>query len=240
MTKTRSALLASTAIVAVLMLAGCQNKPREVPGTPVQPQAEAATPADTGSVASQPSGPVVSPDGSAPPGSVAWNPQQPNAPATVSGAPVGPSVNWRSGFEGNVIWVEIIDPASYYRVDQVNLIAPDGQAFPSRDINRMQARGDSGYGGSGPTLGLGFGSFSGGGWDGGGTSAGLGLSMPIGGGGGGGGHDASGTQTVARFQLADPDSYSRSVANWMVHVRLIDNNGHPSVARFPAPAAVRY
>jgi hypothetical protein len=238
---TRSALLTSTAIVAVLCLVACQNRPREAQGTPVQPVAETVTPADGTSGATLPPGAVGAPTaGAADSGNIQWNSQsQPGLPATVPGAPIGPAVNWRSGFEGNVVWVEIIDPESYYRVDQVNLVTPDGQAFASRDINRTQAHYDPGtYGGGGPTVGLGVGSWSGGGWDGGGTSTGLGISLPIG--GGGGGHEESGTHTVARFQLADPDSYNRTVANWVVHVRLIDQNGHPSVARFPAPGMVRY
>jgi hypothetical protein len=245
MTKTRSALVTSTAIVAVLLLAACQNRPREAEGTPVQPVAEAAGPADATNRATvtpapgAPSGAVVSPEGRADSGSIRWNDQQPNQTATVPGAPVGPAVNWRSGLEGNVVWVEIIDPQSYYRVDQVNLVAPDGQAFASRDINRTRQTGDSGYGGSGPNIGIGFGTFSGGGWHGGGTSTGVGIGVPLGG-GGGSASDDNATHTVARFQLADPDSYNRTAANWTVHVRLVDNNGQPSVARFPAPAVVRY
>jgi hypothetical protein len=169
-------------------------------------------------------------------GTIRWNTPQANPPASVPGAPVGPAVNWRSGFEGDQIWVEVIDPASFYRVDRVDLVAPDGRAFAARDVSRTQARYDYTTGSAG-NVGVGMSSWGGSHHS--GTAVGLGIGFPLGGGRGYEREDNA-TRSLARFQLADPESYRRTAANWSVRVRLVDRYGQPSVARFPAPAPIRY
>jgi hypothetical protein len=178
-----------------------------------------------------PPGTVVPPPDSADSGTIRWNAPQSSVPSTVPGAPVGPAVSWRSQFRGGVIWIEIIDPASFYRVERIDLVAPDGRSFTANEITRTQARYDY-TADTGSNVGVGA-------WGGSHHSGvGVGIGFPLGGRGTERADDA--THSVARFQLADPAAYRRTVANWSVHARLVDSNGHPSVALFPAPKPSRY
>jgi hypothetical protein len=202
--------------------APAQNPTAQKAPTPNEPVIR--TPLPPGTV-------VPPPDSRADSGTIRWNTPQPATPSSVPGAPVGPPVNWRSGFEGDVIWVEVTDPASFYRVDRVELVAPDGRVFAARDISRTQARYDY-TADSGSNVGVGA-------WGGSHHSGvGVGIGFPLG--GRGYEREDNATRTVARFQLADPESYRRTAANWSVRVRLIDRYKQPSVARFPAPAPARY
>ncbi|HTI88909.1 MAG TPA: hypothetical protein VL966_20080, partial [Alphaproteobacteria bacterium] len=117
------------------------------PGTVVPLPDSAATGAPPPGATKLPPGTVVPPPDSANSGSIRWNTPQPSASTMVPATPGGPAVSWRSGFQGGVIWVEVIDPASFYRVERIDLVAPDGRAFASREITRTQARYDYTAGG---------------------------------------------------------------------------------------------
>jgi hypothetical protein len=260
-------ILGAVGLAALILIAGRASAQSDTQGTVVQPTAEGApapgstiqwnqprppagapapsSPGTAGTVTPSapppsapppgatklPPGTVVPPPDSADSGGIRWNTPQPGAPASVPGAPVGPTVSWRSGFQGGVIWVEVIDPASFYRVERIDLVAPDGQAFAAHEITRTQARYDY-RADEGANVGVGA-------WGGSHHSGvGVGVGFPLN--GRGVERADSATHSVARFQLGDPRMYRRTAANWSVLVRLVDHNGHPSVARFPAPRPTRY
>jgi hypothetical protein len=130
--------------------------------------------------------------------------------------------------------IEVIDPAAFYRVEQVDLVAPDGREYaaqeltriaPSRDIP-VRERGTFGIGGWG-------GSSSG-------VNMGVGMGFPI------GGRpppppdpDRNFARTIAHIILSDPASYHRTASAWSVKVRLLDPSGVSSTARFAAPLPPR-
>ena len=144
-------------------------------------------------------------------------------------APEGPSVDWRTAYLGDSVQVTIVDPRSYYRVQEVRLIAPDGRSYEASEITRdvLRDRSDEGWYGR-PSVGVGgaFGSHGGG--------LGVGLSFPI-------GNRASDaerqgqTSTEARIRLPDPDLYRRSAADWRIEIALTDPSGAPHAARIAAP-----
>jgi hypothetical protein len=147
---------------------------------------------------------------------------------------VAPDVRWRSFVRGDVVEVEIIDPAAYYRVDTVDLIAPDGHEFRSTELTRIAPSQDIPIR-ERPRFGVG-------GWGGSSGRGGMGVGMdfPL------GGSppppqdpDRNLARTVARFLLADPDQYRRTAQSWSVRVRLLDPSGGSSTARFAAPMPVR-
>lgn len=144
-------------------------------------------------------------------------------------SPGGLSIDWRTAYLGDSVQVTIIDPRSYYRVQEVRLIAPDGRSYAASEITRDVLRGrsdDDWYGR--PSLGVGgaVGSHGGG--------LGVGLSFPI----GNRAADAERqgqTSTEARIRLSDPDFYRRTAADWTIEVGLADPSGAPHVARIAAP-----
>jgi hypothetical protein len=167
------------------------------------------------------------------PGAVAV-PNAPGAPPP-SGAVVAPDVRWKSFVRGDVVEIEIIDPAAYYRVDAVDLVAPDGREFPARELTHIAPSQDIPIRERGPNVGIG-------GW--GGSSGrggmGVGMSFPI------GGTpppppdpDRNFARTVARILLANPAQYRRTAPSWSVRVRLLDPTGAASTARFAAPMPLR-
>ncbi|HEY4133700.1 MAG TPA: hypothetical protein VGO34_00665 [Alphaproteobacteria bacterium] len=144
-------------------------------------------------------------------------------------AEAGPSVHWRTSLDGNVVVVEVQDRNNAYRVERVDLLAPDGRIFPSKDITRDRLTPGGRWNAGG--VGVGVGGY-GGGRD--GTNVGVMLGIPL---GGGAAADPVGTEarTTARIPLADVASYRATSASWKVKVSFSDNGGYNSSALFPAP-----
>jgi hypothetical protein len=218
------------------------------PGATIQWKEPNGTPPPSASANPAPAPPP--PAGSVaglPPGStIQWKDEPKSAPApaasasqatpTPTQAPMsarpGPDVRWRSGIEGDVVTVDIIDRFGYYRVDRVALVSPDGQEIPAQDLTRYAARYDSSVGAS--NVGIGLGSWGG---SSSGVGVGFGLGFPLGGSSSSASSDPdrNAPHTVARVALSDPDRYRRTARDWTVRVRLIDSAGAASVAQFPAP-----
>ena len=208
---------------------------KEPNGTPPSASTNAAPAPPAGSAAGLPPGSTIQ-----------WNDEPKSAPAaaasasqatpTPAQAPMsarpGPDVRWRSGIEGDVVTIDIIDRFGYYRVDRVALVSPDGQEIPAQDLTRYAARYDSSVGAS--NVGIGFGSWGG---SSSGVGVGFGLGFPLGGSSSSASSDPdrNAPHTVARVALSDPDRYRRTARDWTVRVRLIDSAGAASVAQFPAP-----
>jgi hypothetical protein len=147
---------------------------------------------------------------------------------------MAPDVRWKSVVRGDVVEVEIIDPAAYYRVDTVDLVSPDGQEFRSTEVTRIAPSQDIQVRDN-PRFGVG-------GWGGSSGRGGMGIGMdfPLGGGSPPPQDpDRNFARTVARFLLANPGQYRRTAQSWSVKVRLIDPSGTASTARFAAPMPVR-
>jgi hypothetical protein len=151
-----------------------------------------------------------------------------------AGAFVAPDLRWRSAVRGDRVEIEIIDPAAFYRVEQVDLVAPDGREYAAQELTRIapsrdlpdRERGTFGIGGWG-------GSSSG-------VGMGVGLGFPI------GGRpspppdpDRNFARTIASIILSDPVAYRRTASAWSVKVRLLDPSGVSSTARFAAPLPPR-
>lgn len=168
-------------------------------------------------------------------GTIAWS-QQGSGTTSTGPAPSGPPLDWQTRISGDTIIVEIRDPNDYYRVEQVELVGPDGVTIAASEINREtnRASGDTYRGWGGPTLGLGVGSWSGGGRSGTSTGVGLGFDFPI-----GGSSSASapptGTMTMASVRVPDLAHYRETVASWIVRVSFTDRNNELQTAVVPAP-----
>ena len=149
----------------------------------------------------------------------------------AGGQPVeaGPSVHWRASLAGDVVVVDVQDRNNAYRVDKVELIAPDGRSTASNDITRERMSPGGRWNDSGG-LGVGVG---GSGGSRGGTNVGVMFGFPLGGGGG----DAMGSEarTTARIPLANPVAYRATAEQWKVRVSFSDFAGYNSTANIPAP-----
>lgn len=145
--------------------------------------------------------------------------EQPQQPA----ASTLPNLKWETALQGDVVEVVLIDRKSFYRVDQIELIGPDGRIYRATDITRHVTRGDS-YG-SGARVGIGAGS-------GGRVSTGIGFSFPI-----GEKTSRDRTKTETRIPLRNPEFYLATVAQWTIRVTLTDETGKQSTADFPAPTS---
>ena len=181
----------------------------------------------------------VSPGGTLPPGTTIHWGDAPSSPPSVGAPPpvgafVAPDVRWRSVVRGDRVEIEIIDPAAFYRVERVDLVAPDGREYAAQELTRIAPSRDIPVRESG-TFGIG-------GWGGSSSGVGMGVGMgfPI------GGRsspppdpDRNFARTVAHIILNDPDSYRRTASAWSVKVRLLDPSGVSSTARFAAPLPPR-
>ncbi len=133
-----------------------------------------------------------------------------------------PDLEWKTALKSDVVEVVLIDRKSFYRVDQIELIGPDGRIYRATDITRHVTEGD-GYS-SGTRVGIGAGS-------GGRVSTGIGFSFPI-----GNKSSRDRTKTETRIPLRNPEFYRATVDQWTVRVTLIDEDGEQSTADFPAPS----
>ena len=133
-----------------------------------------------------------------------------------------PDLEWNTTLRNDLVEVALIDRKSFYRVDQVELIGPDGRLYPATDITRHVTTEDGPS--SGARVGIGAGS-------GGGVSTGIGFSFPI-----AGRSSRNRTKTTARIPLLNPDFYRATAAQWTIRVTLIDQTGEQSTADFPAPS----
>lgn len=189
------------------------------------------TAASVGAPPSSPPPEQVSPP---PPGTVA--PIPPPVPLTPAqpGAvrATGPDVRWRTAVQGDEVKVEIVDPASHYRVQQVTLVSPSGQEFAAKNITRYTAEADEPYYYDQPAFGLG--GFGGSHHS--GVSLGIGMAFPL------GSSppppedfDRRYARTVAVVYLPDPKAYQRNADRWSVRARLIDPAQVAYTVTFPAP-----
>ena len=176
----------------------------------------------------------VPPNGTTlPPGTtIRWG-DAPSSPPPV-GAFLAPDLRWRSVVRGDRVEIEVIDPAAFYRVEQVDLVAPDGREYAAQELTRIAPSRDmpvreratfgvGGWGGSSSGVGMG-----------------VGTSFPI------GGRpvpppdpDRNFARTIAHIILSDPASYHRTASAWSVKVHLLDPSGVSSTARFAAPLPPR-
>lgn len=179
-----------------------------------------------------------------PPGSTIHWADDPNASATMappsigapppSGAVAAPEIRWRSAVQGDTVEIMIVDPAAFYRVDRIDLVAPDGRELPAQELTRIAPSNDIPIRERG-TFGIG-------GWGGSssGVNMGIGMGFPI------GGRpspppdpDRNFARTIAHIILNDPVGYRRTASAWSVKVRLLDPSGVSSTARFAAPLPPR-
>lgn len=148
--------------------------------------------------------------------------------------PERPGIVWRTELAGDVIEVELTDPNAHYRVERVELEAPDGDTYAASEITRETVRnGGYGYwpgGGVGVGVGGAFGSS-------GSSSVGIGLSFPLFGFGGGTRRSPEAAHTTARIPLPADAAYQEGAGEWSINVYLVDDAGEESVARIPAPKA---
>lgn len=152
----------------------------------------------------------------------------PVGPATAS----GPSLNWQASLAGDIVTVELRDANNHYRVEQVELVGPNGITVAASDINRETNRASGNFRsyGGGPSVGVG-------GWGGsrGGGGFGVGLGFPLGGRSTTDRQPPPGTITTARVRLPDPAFYRQTVENWIIRVTTTDHGNQSSVAVIPAP-----
>lgn len=156
-------------------------------------------------------------------------PQEAARAGVPSGA-AGPSVHWRASLAGDVVVVEVQDRNNAYRVDKVELIAPDGRSFVSNDIMRDRITPGGRYN-SDSGVGVGVG---GSGGSSGGANVGVLFDIPL---GRGGRADPVGTEsrTTARIPLANPGAYRAGADQWKVRISFSDPGGYNSTAVIPAP-----
>lgn len=166
------------------------------------------------------------------------------APAgTTTGAattPSGPPIDWRTNLSGDMVTVELRDLNDYYRVERVDLVGPDGTTLAANEIDRETNRNSGDYGGgysSGPTMGVGVGSWSGSGGrsSGSATGVGLGFDFPLGGRSSSSAPPPVVTFTRARIKVPDEAFYRQTAANWVVRITTTDRNNQSNTAVFPAP-----
>lgn len=168
-----------------------------------------------------------------PPGSVATIPPPvpltPPQPGAVQAT--GPNVRWKTAVRGDEVRVEIVDPASHYRVQQVMLVSPSGQEIAAKNITRYTADADDPYYYDRPAFGLG--GFGGSHHS--GVSLGIGMAFPLGSSPPPEDFDRHYARTVAVLYLPDPKAYRRNADRWSVQARLVDPAEVAYTVTFPAP-----
>lgn len=141
----------------------------------------------------------------------------------------GPSVHWRASLAGDVVVIEVQDRNNAYRVERVELIAPDGRSTLASDITRERITpggrsNDSGVGigvgGSGGSSSMG--------------NVGVLFDIPL---GRGGRADPIGSEarSTARIPLANAAAYRANAGQWRVRISFSDPAGFNSTAVIPAP-----
>jgi len=155
----------------------------------------------------------------------------PQEAARVGGPTVdaGPSVHWRASLAGDVVVIEVQDRNNAYRVEKVELIAPDGRSTLASDVTRERLTPGGRYSDGGVGVGVG----------GSGGSSGMGnvgvlFDIPL---GRGGRADPVGSEsrTTARIPLANPAAYRANPDQWKVRISFSDPAGYNSTAMIPAP-----
>lgn len=155
-------------------------------------------------------------------------------PGTVQ--PVTPDVRWKTAVQGDTVQVEIIDPASHYRVESIALLAPDGREYAAKDITRYTASTDAPYSYDRPEFGLG--GFGGSGHS--GVNLGLGMAFPLGSSPPSPDDpDRYFARTYGVVYVPDPVAYRRTADKWSVRVRLRDPARVAYSVQFPAPVPPR-
>ncbi|MHA1571054.1 MAG: hypothetical protein ACTSWM_04485 [Alphaproteobacteria bacterium] len=149
------------------------------------------------------------------------NRKTPDAPPQEPAAAVRPNLEWNTTLKGDVVEIVLTDPRSFYRVEQMELLGPDGRIYRATDITRLVTKDDGRSGGT--RVGIGAGS-------GGRVSTGIGFSFPI-----GNRSSYNRTKTETRIPLRNPDFYRATASQWTIRVTLIDQAGQQSTADFPAP-----
>jgi hypothetical protein len=141
----------------------------------------------------------------------------------------GPSVHWRASLAGDVVVVEVQDRNNAYRVEKVELIAPDGRSTLASDVTRERITPGGRYNDSGVGIGVG-----GSGGSSGMANVGVLFDIPL---GRGGRADPIGTESrsTARIPLANPAAYRASAAQWKVRISFSDPAGYNSTAVIAAP-----
>lgn len=139
-----------------------------------------------------------------------------------------PKLDWNARLSGDVITLEVRDPAKHYRVEKVDLLGPAGVSVSAFELTRELVRDRTG-GIGGSSVGVGVGG-SGGSRS--GVSLGVGLGFPL---GGGGGEVLEYRRTLAKIRLPDRAAYDRDGGDWKIAMSLTDADGEPSVATVPAP-----
>jgi hypothetical protein len=170
-----------------------------------------------------------------PPGTVVPGPP-PAAALLGTVEPVAPDVRWKTAVQGDAVQVEVIDPASHYRVERIDLIAPDGQVLAAKEITRIAASTDAPYAYNRPEFGVaGFGGSGGSG-----VHLGVGMAFPLGSGPPSPTDpDRYATRTIAVMYVPDPVAYLRTADRWTVRVRLLDPAHVAYSVQFPAPIPPR-
>ncbi|HLI10117.1 MAG TPA: hypothetical protein VKY65_00835 [Alphaproteobacteria bacterium] len=147
-------------------------------------------------------------------------------PKDVRAAPEpGPSLGWRTRFDGGAVIVLLSDPTSQYRVERIELLGPDGARLPSGPLERTVER-SYGYETEFPSSGFSLlGSSS--------TGIGIGTGVPM----ARKDRDAPPrTLTSTRITLPDPTGYRRSFSRWKIAIELSDAEGAPAFVEIPAPS----
>jgi hypothetical protein len=152
-----------------------------------------------------------------------------SARAGVPAGDAGPSVHWRASLAGDVVVVEVQDRNNAYRVDKVELIAPDGRSIVSSDVTRERLSPGGRYNDGG--LGVGVG---GSGGSSGGANVGVLFDIPLGRGGRADPIDSE-ARTTARIPLANGPAYRAGAEQWKVRISFSDPAGYNSTAVIPAP-----
>lgn len=151
--------------------------------------------------------------------------------ATGRPAEAGPSVHWRASLAGDMALIEIQDRNNAYRVDKVELVAPDGRSYASNDITRERLTPGGRWSDSGSGVGVGVG---GSGGSSGRANLGVLFDIPLGGGRAADPVDSE-ARTTARIPLPDPAAYRATAAQWKVRISFSDLAGYYSTAVIPAP-----
>ena len=137
-----------------------------------------------------------------------------------------PKLEWNARLSGDVVTLEVRDPAQHYRIESVDLLGPGGISVSAFELTRELVRDRIG-GPGGSSVGVGVGG-SGGSRS--GVSLGVGLGFPL-----GGGDAREYRRTLAKIRVPDRAAYDREGGAWTIAISLTDSKGESSVASVPAP-----
>ena len=152
--------------------------------------------------------------------------------ASCSGPPPGaggvPGLRITSsvvGIDGSTIQVEAAHQSYNHRIEQIALVAPDGQRYASKDTTTETVTDRGGYGGQNVGVGVGGGGGSGGGFA--GVDIGVGLGSL--------GSSRPMFRTTARIPIPDKAAYRNAPQDWKIEVTVGQRDGPSQVLTEPAP-----